>query len=291
MISFAILLTLSFVLRTVIGLRSVLKGLTARSAAGWAIAACIVAMASVSMRLLPDIPDGITSATHSLAAVLFLAPLIDILGARNPGHRAWPWFVVIPMVVVLQWSNVSHLFSERLVTPVRIPVPALSGFLLVLTMGTGNHFGTANTSACLFGAAAILLFTLPVTEWGVWPGDIVCLVSSICLAISAILVEGRHKAPGERIGHEQLWIDFRDIYGVVWSRRSMDRINQFANRENWNVRMTLNGFRPWSNSPQSMENTERPEEILRWVLRRFAEDDFLDAYLRGSQPRTGCRGP
>ena len=248
-------------------------------------------MASVGMRLLPGIPDGVTSATHSLAAVMLLAPLIDILGARNPGHRAWPWFVVIPMVVVLQWSTASQLFSETLDNPVKIPVPALTGFLLVLIMGTGNHFGTANTSACLFGAAAILLFTLPVTEWAAWPGDGFRLVSSICLAITALLVEGRHKATGKLIGHEQLWIDFRDIYGLVWTRRTMDRINQFADREEWNVKMTLNGFRPLNRSGQSLENTERPEEILRWVLRRFADDEFLDGYLRSNQTQGECQPP
>ena len=283
MISIAILLILSFVLRTVIGIRSVLKGLTARSAAGWGIAACLAAMTSASMNLLPRVPDGVSSATHSLASVLLLAPLVDILGARNPGHRVWPWFVVIPMIVVLQWSTVSHLFSEDLDTAVKIPVPALTGFLLVTVMGTGNHFGTANTSACLFGTAAIVLFTLPVTEWVAWPGNSVRLVSSICLAISALLVEGRHKATGKLTGHEHLWTDFRDVYGLVWTRRTMDRINQFANREEWSVRMTLDGFRPLSESEQSQDVTERPVEVLRWVLRRFADDEFLDRYLRRNQ--------
>lgn len=287
MTSVTTLLILGFVLRTVIGLRQVLNGTTARSAAGWGIAACCAAITSVSMRFVPAFPEGVVSAAHSLAAALMLTPLIDILGARRPGHRVWPWFVVIPMVVVLAWPAASHLFSEHLETPVTIPVPACIGFVLILVMGTGNFFGTANTTACLFGAASVVLFWLPVTELSAWPGHSLCLSSSICLALAALLIEGRHSIDGTQVGHENLWVDFRDIYGIVWARRVMDRINQFADRERWKVRMTLNGFQPCDGSPQPIEidDTRRPEEILRWLLRRFVDDEFVDRYLRTEDTR------
>ena len=279
MMSSISLLLLGFVLWTTVSLRTYVTGLTAQTAWKWAIAAIAATLTAIGLRLIPVVPAGITSAVHSIAATLLLAPLVDILGARNPGHRAWPWFVVTPMIVVLQWSTISHLFSERLETALVTPLPATIGLLLVLVMGTGNYFGTANTSACLVGATGIGLLILPVTEWCAWPGDAVCLASSVCLAITALLVEGRLKANNTETGHEQLWIDFRDIYGTVWSRRVMDRINQFAEREKWNVSMTLDGLRPRNDSQQPIESTERPEEILRWVLRRFADDEFLNRYL------------
>lgn len=277
--SLASLLILGFVLRTVIGLRASLRGLTARSATGWAAAACLAVMASISMRLLSDIPVGFTSGTQAIGAALLLAPLVDILGARNPGHRVWPWFVTVPMIFVLQWPTAFHLLSEGPDSPVAISLPATGGFLLVLVMGTGNHLATSNHFACLIGAAGILLFILPVTEWGAWPGDTYCLAASICLAIAVLLIEGRIKATGDATGHEQLWVDFRDIYGLVWARRVMDRINQFAEREKWSVVMTLDGFRSRSESEEVSDNTDRPEEVLRWALRRFADDEFLDRYL------------
>ena len=279
MMSSISLLLLGFVLWTTVSLRTYVRGLTAQTAWKWAIAAIAVTLTAIGLRLIPVVPIGLVSAVHSIAATLLLAPLVDILGARNPGHRAWPWFVVTPMIVVLQWSTISHLFSERPETALVTPLPATIGFLLVLVMGTGNYFGTANTSACLFGVTGIGLFTLPVTEWHAWPGDVVCLASSVCLAITALLIEGRLKANNSKTGHEQLWIDFRDLYGMVWSRRVMDRVNQFADREKWNVSMTQDGFRPRNESDQLPEDTERPEEILRWVLRRFAEDEFLNRYL------------
>ena len=279
MMSFTSLLLLGFVLWTTIGLRNYVTGLTAQTAWRWAIAAIAATLIAVGLRLIPVLPTGIISAIHSIAATLLLTPLVDILGARNPGHRAWPWFVVTPMIVVLQWPTISHLFSERLETALITPLPATIGFLLVLIMGSGNYFGTANTSASLFGVTGIGLFALPVTEWHAWPGDAICLAASVCLAITALLIEGRLKANNLKTGHEQLWIDFRDLYGMVWSRRVMDRINQFADREKWNVSMTLDGFRRRNQSDQVPEDTERPEEILRWVLRRFTDDKFLNRYL------------
>ena len=284
------LLILGFVLRTVTGLRAALRGLTARSSTGWAATSCTVAMAAVGMRLLP-IPAGITSGIHSIAAALLLTPLVDVLGARHPGNRVWPWFVIVPMLLMLLWPTISHLFSESVDTPVAISLPATGGFLLVLVMGTGNHFGTANHSACLAGAVGILLFTLPVTEWCAWPGDSYCLASSISLAIAALLIEGRLRSTGDSAGHQRLWVDFRDIYGIVWARRVMDRINQFADREQWNIVMTLDGFRTRKESVHVTDISERPEEILRWVLRRFADDEFLDRYLaKKTQAHTSDTG-
>ena len=279
MMSSTSLLLLGFVLWTTVSLRTYVTGLTAHTAWRWAIVAVATTLIAVGLRLIPVVPTGITSAIHSIAATLLLTPLVDILGARNPGHRAWPWFVVTPMIVVLQWPTISHLFSERLETALVTPLPATIGFLLVLVMGSGNYFGTANTSACLFGVTGIGLFALPVTEWHAWPGDAVCLAASVCLAITALLIEGRLKANYAKSGHEQLWIDFRDLYGMVWSRRVMDRINQFADREKWNVSMTLDGFCPRNESQQRPQDTERPEEILRWVLSRFTDDEFLNRYL------------
>ncbi|MCH2211184.1 MAG: hypothetical protein MK110_07765 [Fuerstiella sp.] len=277
--SFTSLFILSCVLRVIIRIRSSLTGLTARSAAGWAAVACGLVMVSTVMKLLPAVPPAVTSAIHSLASAFLLAPLIDILGARNPGHRAWPWFVVIPMILVLQWPAASQLFSQSPRTPIAVPLPTAGCFILLLTMGAGNHFGTANTTACFTGVIGILLFGVPVTEWSPWPGNGYCLASSICLAVTALLVEGRLSTVGRNTSHEQLWIDFRDIYGLVWAHRVMDRINQFSGREQWNVVMTLEGFQLRNGNTKDGDGLDRPNEVLRWVLRRFADTEFLDRYL------------
>jgi hypothetical protein len=273
------LLLLTFVLWTSFSLRPELKGLTAASALSWALLACCVMIGAITVRFSERVPVGYVSCLHYLGATLMLTPLVDILGARKPGHRVWPWFVVCPMILVLQWPVVSHLMSEQATTHFDLPIPTLMGFLLVLIMGAGNYFGTANTATCLIGAAGIILFVLPLSNWSNWPGDGMVLAGSVCLTLSVLLAEGRLKSSGSSVGHERLWLDFRDTYGLVWARRVMDRINQFADREKWNVVMTLDGFRPTSDAAADDGTHQRPVEVLRWVLRRFASETFLNRYL------------
>ncbi len=276
---------MSLVLWTAIGLRPLLRGLTAASALAWAILAIAVTLAAIAIRFSESVPVSYASCLHYLAATLLLAPLIDILGARNPGHRAWPWFVVCPMVLVLQWPVISHLMSEQATTQFELPIPAMIGFLLVLVMGAGNYFGTGNTGTCFFGAIGIVLFVFPVTPWFSWPGNGLLLGSSVCLTISALLAEGRIKSDEQSAGHIRLWLDFRDTYGLVWARRVMDRINQFGDREEWDVVMTLDGFQSTvDDTPLNAKTHHRPIEILRWVLRRFASDEFLNQHLVESDP-------
>jgi len=281
--TFLSLLLVSFVLWTVVGMRPLMRGLTAANALQWATVALSVVVAAIACQLSGMVPESYASCLHYLAATLLLTPLVDILGARNPGHRAWPWFVVCPMIVVLQWPVISHLMSEQTTTQFEVPIPALIGFLLILIMGAGNYFGTANTAACLFGTAGIILFVLPVTPWLSWPGHGFVLASTVCLTISALLAEGRMKSSEQCARHVSLWLDFRDTYGLVWARRVMDRINQFADREKWDVVMTLGGFEPATDDAiGSNDLHNRPIEVLRWVLRRFASEEFLDQRLAES---------
>lgn len=276
---------MSFVLWTAVGLRPLLRGLTAADALAWAILAITVTLAAIATRLSESVPVSYASCLHYLAATLLLAPLVDVLGARNPGHRAWPWFVVCPMIVVLQWPVISHLMSEQATTQFELPIPAMIGFLLVLVMGAGNYFGTGNTETCFFGTVGIVLFVLPVTRWFSWPGNGIVLGSSVCLTMSALLAEGRIKSDEQSAGHVRLWLDFRDTYGLVWARRVMDRINQFGAREEWDVVMTLDGFQSTADdTPLDAKTHNRPIEILRWVLRRFASDEFLNQRLTESDP-------
>lgn len=224
------------------------------------------------------------SAVQYLAAVMLLTPLIAILGARRPGANAWPWFVVLPLIVVLQWPSISQLMSGSADTPIELPTPTLIGFLFVLVMGTGNYFGTFNTGAAMMAAVGTVLIVLPLTEWGPvqssWPLPAGCML----LAFAGSLLPGRYleaapTADCENPDLRQLWTDFRDLYGIVWAKRVMDRVNQFAERESWDVRVGLDGFVSSSDGQPTDAVSDRAVEILCWVLRRFVDPVFLQRYL------------
>lgn len=272
-------------------LRRATSGTTAESPRRWCLLAIIACTVTAVLRIsCDDIRLG--SGLQYFAAVMLLTPFVSVLGARQPGANAWPWFVVLPMTVVLQWPSLTELSAGNADSPIVVPTPTVIGFLFVLTMGAGNYFGTLNTTPMLAAAAGILFILSGVTEivsnapaWSFTAG-------CCCLAFSGLLIPGHffvlhpHDSTDE-VRHAALWKDFRDIYGIVWAKRLMDRINLFAQRESWSVEMTLDGFQQRDiGADEASVTPETPAEVpdravivLCWLMKRFVDHDFLRRYL------------
>jgi len=277
--------SLLMVLRQIFAVHCRTASTTAEQPRRWAIFAIAIGIVAVACRFpVAGVPLLWQSAFQYLFAVLLLTPFVAILGARQPGAAAWPWFVVLPLAVVLQWPSISQLLTESRETMIEIPTPTAFGFVLVLVMGLGNYFGTTHTAAVGLCSLAILLVAWPVFEWGHgsrFPGlPLGCIV----LAIAALMLPKRFRhavaSPAEN-DVAGLWADFRDAYGIVWAKRVMDRVNQFADRESWLTRLTLDGFVDLSgNMSQNSSPADREVEVLCWVLRRFLDHSFMQQYVR-----------
>lgn len=278
-------LALLFLLWQIHTARHLTVGTTAESSRLWAMAAVLICVTSVAAKL-PWISFSVRtqSAVQYFAAVMLLTPFVGILGARRPGANAWPWFVVLPLIVVLQWPSLSQLMSGNPENPIEIPAPTMIGFFFVLVMGAGNYFGTINTGAAILTGVAAVLIVLPVSDWMLFSSDW-CLPSGcLLLTFSSLLLPGRYLQPHSVVesGNEdvvQMWADFRDIYGTVWAKRVMDRLNQFAVREHWEVSMSLDGFVRNDDGSSVSSPGARPVQILCWILRRFLDRQFLRRYL------------
>ena len=75
------------------------------------------------------------------------------------------------------------------------------------------------------------------------------------------------------------WSLFQDLYGLVWAKRIQDRVNHFAARENWSVLLTHQGFRDENGNGPLDQDLEKPRDALRWVLTRFADDQWISEKL------------
>ncbi|MEZ6121840.1 MAG: hypothetical protein R3C49_01540 [Planctomycetaceae bacterium] len=302
------LILLLFLLNRIRSLRRLTAGTSAEAARRWALAACGVCLLTAVTRVLPTSLSARTdSALQYLSAVMLLTPWIAVLGARRPGNRAWPWFVIVPMIVVLQWPSLTQLAGSKADFPVEVPTPTFAGFVLVLIMGSGNFFGTINTGAAMLTAVATLLIALPETEWAEFSRQGMFFAGCLLMTLSAVLLPGSWSQPfapivSDRLrkadqpdGDEQsiagvlpLWIMFRDLFGIVWAKRVMDRVNVFAEREHWSVRLTLDGFLPVTAStdcsegadlPACTSGTWRSAEVLCWLLRRFLDRSVLERWV------------
>lgn len=231
--------------------------------------------------------SGVLDHLAYAGVVCLIAPAIAVLGARRPGIGAWSGFVVLPLLVVLQWPSVSQAFTGSLHDAFELPIPVMLGCLLVTVMGLGNYFGTRFTlPTFLVGVALCLVLMSLVQPDSSRKLDVNRAVSiaSVILALSALLfltrlgggAEGRSKEDDlERLN--VVWNDFQELFGIVWAKRVMDRMNQFSQRESWPIRLELNGFEFTGSEPVNV-----PEVVIkriRWVLRRFVDPDWLDARL------------
>lgn len=266
--------------------RALVRGTSLTSAWLWsAVSLCVWCSVVVCSKNSSGILDHL--AYTSL--VLILAPFVAVLGARRPGTGAWNWFVVLPMIVVLHWPAVSSVLTGSINDAFELPTPTMLGVGLVMVMGLGNYFGTRFTLPVLLGAIGpvFVMRSLVQSDVGRSPDLNQCLwLASVAMAIAAVIfllrVARTNQAARSDNRVEQLrrlWFDFQQLFGVVWSKRVMERLNQFAGRERWPFTFTIEGI-DISGDP---EISDAALARVRWVLRRFVDPDWLNVRIADPQ--------
>jgi len=249
--------------------------------------------------VLGVVSPGVADQLWLGSAVLLVCPLIAVLGARRPGSRVWGLFIVAPLAVVLDLPAVTAWNRDFHPAPLRLEVPMLAGYGLVLLMGAGNYLGTRFALPALLAAAAMVLVPVSMSSLHWFPESFparatATLLLGIAVWMAAIAMRKATRRGGSLspspipIGEgglraatafDRLWNDFRDLYGIVWARRVMDRVNDAAVHEGWPVRLHLHGFagldpaHPPSLAPDQFQQIER---TLRWLLRRFVDPEWID---------------
>lgn len=271
--------------------RRFVAGLTLMASWRWAVAASATLLLStlVSSSLVVVTP-GWKSAAQYFSATMLLTPLVATLGARWPGNRAWQWFVVLPMIVVLQWPAATQLVSSQGREAIELGAPATTGVLLVVMMSAGTMVGTSMALSALMYIAAILCCLLPTSGWMESTSSIPLLSPLLLFAarIHAGFVLKRRCAAVQSAASlaasiDSAWKLFQNLYGLVWTRRVLDRVNQFALREEWIVMLTPEGFRSADGLTVRDEDLLKPLDAFRWVLSRFADHEWIERHL---VPRT-----
>lgn len=243
----------------------------------------IVAIAS---QLFQDlIPVGLISRIDYFSTTLLLTPLVSVLGAKKPGVRFWNYFVVIPMLLMLNWPVIVQGVGTHGIQVLNLEPPALMGIFVVLLMVLGNYFGTVFTLPAILYCCGVLISLTPssqsLPQISEFPAMAHCLSS--LLFVGALFSSRRryYVSQRDRAGYDRIWLDFRDWFGILWARRVMERLNQTADKEEWSARLTLEGIQ-WD-SEQSLEcrkqTQEKLDHALRWILRRFVEESWIDDRL------------
>lgn len=290
------------------------RGTTLTTAWAWAIAAAafwtVTSLCTGPLKLTSaNIADQLWYGT----AVLTLAPAVAVLGAQRPGVRVWNWFVILPMIAVLGWPALTVWGAEQPPQALRVETPMGAGFALILLMGIGNYLGTRFAGSALLMAAAICLIVVPLSAAGgavssretartwasfaataaVWwaasralycPRRDPTLLPPLYPArqnVPFMTANGLH-LPLNRPHppHDRVWRAFSQMFGIVWAKRILDRVNRTAEKERWSARLQPEGF-VWvdeATDEDRRRTISRIEAALRWLLRRFVDPEWFDAH-------------
>lgn len=261
-----------------------LRGTTLQMARRWSLAAVAVWSAAVVGELACAGPSEIPSLLWVATTLLSLCPPVAVLGARRPGVAAWNGFVLMPLLAVLGWPVLTHWATGTPLADLRLETPALIGYAVVLLMGTGNYMGTTYwSSACLYAVACCLLVAPLSAAAPAWvDARSARLAASSVLGLAAIVARlQRRNSTALPPTLDGLWVDYRNLYGIVWARRLQDRLNALAHQQDWPVRATPFGFdwNPRATPEQRCEAAAKLEQSLKWMLRRFVSTEWIDGRL------------
>lgn len=251
---------------------------------------CLAALAALGgiesiFQLQPaeDIPLWL-SAARFMAAALSLCPLVSVLGAKRPQHRAWN-FVVLSL-----WGVVSlpSLLSLLLGRGAEFQLADLRGLILwvLIALPAVNYLPTRHAAGALLvvvGQVVLLAPHLPLIGRPVLATD-PGLVALFCFSSAALVVlSTRGAGSGNRNSLDNLWCWFRDRFGLFWGLRLQERINAAARQYDWPFYLAWGGFRrtddhqPLAKIPAAQERQLR--QTLRGLLRRFASPRVIAVWL------------
>jgi hypothetical protein len=260
--------------------RARLKGTTLVGPWAWmqiALLALLVTQLATAGRWLST--PAIRAAVEFLAAAATICPLVSVLGAKRPQHRAWH-FVVLSLWIVLVLPAAEVLLIR---TGAELKMHAIrSAFLLaLLLLGIANYALTRfSANACGYALGQWLLLGPTITHraWS-FPGAFAWGSALLGLAALSVCLNLPPR-PAPRQGWNRAWLDFRDAFGSLWGLRVMERLNVTARRLGWKTELGWHGF-PTPGDPQEvLAGAREPvleaavERSFRMLLRRFVADDW-----------------
>ncbi len=220
------------------------------------------------------------------AACLIFCPVISLLGAKRPQNRGWHLVVLSLWVILVLPALEAWLLKPGQAADVR---GLRAGFMvLLIVMGLVNGLPTRYwLSSLLLALAQIQLLAnyLPVPA----PFQESIAASSatlgLALAVAALVAAAQSAASTRRAVKplDQLWLDFRDAYGLLWSLRVAEQVNAAATMYEWDLLLRWGGFHRADGSvlseplPEEVERTLK--QTLHNLLRRFVSPDWISARL------------
>ncbi len=260
------------------------RGSTALPAMNWML---LVAGTLVAVEILGAVRGtdsaGMPALRH-LAAVATFCPLMSLLGAKRPQDKPWQLIVLSLWVVLALPALETLIFRPAMQPDLHLSRRLFLAVLLLISLFNGLFTRHAwGALLATFGQVLLLGDLLPgiselVAE--IPPGWRVAAALG-CFLVSTALWTFKQRTPQRPLPLDQLWLDFRDLYGTIWGLRIADRINAAAQMYDWNVVLRWHGvcnLQGLSAAPDD-ETEVALRKMFRTLLRRFVSTAWIDARL------------
>jgi len=240
---------------------------------------CVAALQS------EPVPETWLSVLLFAAASSSLCPVMAVLGAKRPQHRAWQWVVLTLWLIVLLPALQQMLIPTGPAVTLFALWRVFLGGLICLTLL--NYLPTRFWLAAIFSAVGQMLlmveFLLPdapfAGRWMVPAGLGFQLAAAAVVLLKAAPSNGSDASsqsgfPASDVTRRvtSRWLSFRDAYGAFWALRIMQRVNQTAEICAWPVRLEWSGLVPYPAATIDTLSDELEQELGKTfdtLMRRF----------------------
>lgn len=221
-------------------------------------------------------PDGASwvRPLRFAAAVGLFCPAMALLGAKRPQDRAW-LLIVLSLWVILALPAFELILLGRGDDLDLQDVRAWFLWGLIL-LEVGHRAATRTWPAALAQAAAQLILLAPylplIRSTPAEPLRLIGLALPVLAMILLSIAAVRERRGAQ--GYTREWLEFRDVFGVLWALRVAERVNAAAQMYGWPLRLNWTGFertdeQPWSDdaAPPQLHQT------FHSLLRRFVAEE------------------
>ncbi len=267
------------------------------AAAAWAIWFQVtLTVTTIATLAKSQVPPGIRDQLWYLTAVSALCPFVAVLGARRGRLLEWSLFIVLPLIVVLEWPAIVQLARCSRGQRLELETPAVVAYGFLLLMSVSAACGIHRSASAL----SLWVCTWLAVVGARWTGislnheerDFALFFVPFGLVGFWILATAAMRRSTTQSGWERVWFDFQKVFGSLWAMRVALRLNEVAVREQWPWRFMLHGLQTRlgeSAHPASPTDDPRVDHAFRWLLKPFVDPEWIDERLNAAVPTKSDR--
>lgn len=233
----------------------------------WALAAWLAWTGSIGLVALKK--ESEAGWLHYLALGLTGCASVAVLGARRPGVGAWN-FVILGLLAVMLFLWLEGRLAEDDLILLRVRTVFLAGTVAV---GVLNYLPTRLAPAAVLLALGygLEIFNLIGMKQPALNFEATQTMAGMMMALTPWVAYSRlHRQPKILSEFDQIWLRFRDSYGLVWAQRLREQFNQSAKHSDWPVVLRWQGLRLLPRAvPPSHDDRQAMLTNLRGLMKRF----------------------